>query len=437
MKIITVFILLFSVISVSAQTNFSLTDAQQYALKHKTEALNANLDFQIAKKEISALRATGLPQINAEGTFQRFLSLPVSLIPAEFMGGQPGEFIELQFGTDYNVTGSIAASQLIFDGSYFVGLQAASAYKELTQQQQLLTERDLKLNVARAYYSVLLTKENNLILAKNITEVQKQLHEAEQIYKNGFIEELDVDRLRLTLSTLTNQKQQIERQYEISLLLLKYQMGYPVKEQILLTDSLNSFVPESDPQDLPVVNVTNRQEYKVMERSEKMYRLNVKNNKMRYLPTISAFASYQQSAQRNEFTFFESDKSWFTTAVAGASIKLPIWDSFHKAAQVQKAQLELHKVLNQKTDLTQALTMQNEKARTEYQSAWEKYINQRENLDLAEKIQNKTTIKYNEGVGSSLEVSTAQNAYYQVQSQYLSALFELLVAQLEWEKTLE
>lgn len=429
--------LLLSFGAAAQPTAFSLEEAQEYALLHSLEAENAVLDQKIAKALVVETRSTGLPQISGSADLNWYVNIPTTLVPAAFAGGSPDEFVAVQFGTKYNLTASVSASQLIFDGSYFVGLKAAKTYAELAQKQVDLTERDVVVNVEKAYYSALLSKVNLEYLEQNLVEVEQQLAETRAMYDEGFVEELDVDRVELSVNELANQISALTRQTDAALLLLKFQMNYPFDQELVLEDSLEQFVNEFTVLTPELENIIrNRLEYRVLDIQEELYQLDKKRWLASYLPRLSAIASYQQVAQRNEFNFLEGDEEWFPTSIVGLSLQLPIFDGLYKAAKIQQAKLEREKVENQMEQLEQRIALEVTQAADDYESAWERYLNAQDNVELAENIYRKTQIKYESGVGSSLEVSTARNDLYRAQTAYFIALYDLLVSKVEYQKAI-
>lgn len=439
---IILFILLFLPFSALAQiagepavkNAFSLEEAQLYALQNNLNISNSRLDEEIARKKIAETRAIGLPQVDGQVNFQKFLDIPVQLIPAEFFGGPPGTFEEIRFGTNYNLTAQLSVNQLLFDGTYFVGLKAAAVYAELSQRQTHLSELDVKLNVEKAYFTALLSSTNLQFMQRNMEEAERQLFETQQLYENGFVEQLDVDRLQLNLNNLENQINALERQKDAARLLLKFQMGYPMADDILLTDSLERFANEPASPVAEGDYTSNRIEYQLLQTQAELQKLNTQSYNVSYLPSISGSFIHQQVAQRNEFNFTQSGYPWFPSTILGVTLRLPIWDSFTKSAQIQQSKLELEKILNQQDNLSESVSLEVAQARNDLLTAQEQFATQEQNLELAERIHEKSNIKYKEGVGSSLELSTAQSSFYQTQTNYFTALYELLIARAELQK---
>ncbi|MFP4366701.1 MAG: TolC family protein, partial [Bacteroidales bacterium] len=223
----------------SGPLKISYQEALDYALKHSTEMQSARIDVEIAASNLWEVTASGLPQFDASANYQYNFRIQTQLVPAEFFGGEPGEFVEVQFGTEQNLTASATVSQLIFDGSYIVGLRAARIYRELTRQTLERSELDVRNQVSETYFIVLLSRDNLSIVKQNLSNLEQNLAETEEIMKAGFTDPINVDQLRLSVSNMQNRLQTMERQYENSKDLLKFQIGYDLEKEIELTDSLD------------------------------------------------------------------------------------------------------------------------------------------------------------------------------------------------------
>ncbi len=438
-KIIFTFIWLLTAFGVMGQDNatFSVDEAVAYAYEHNAQIKNAYYETGKASQEVRKQLATGLPQISAQVQYQNFIALPVSLIPAEFFGGKPGEFAEVQFGTSNNLNATINASQMIFNGNYFVGLKAAEMYKELSQKQYEASKFDVRASVVKAYYSVVIMQENIKILKKNLATMEKLYSETKAMYTEGFIEEIEVDRLTLSLNSLRQELESLERQKKLSEGILKFQMGYPYEEKIELSDSLSTLLPS----ELSILNES--KEFKstlqndILEQNIELTGMNIKNLKAAYLPKANVFFSASENAQRNEFNFLDFNQPWYENVVWGVNLSVPIWDSFQKRAGIQKEKINQQQQINNWNQAAQAYRMKTEQKRTALMNAWSKLENSRENQKLANKIFEVAVKKYEEGVGSSLELDNARSAYFRSSSNYINAMYDFLVAKVEYEKLLE
>ena len=412
--------------------SFSLQEAMEYGLKNNAQIQSAELDVQDAQITVNNRIASGLPQVDASIDYQNFFKLPTSLIPAEFFGGEPGQFIPVQFGTEQNMTAQISASQLLFNGAWLVGVSAAKEYAALVQKQTRLAETEVKKNVETAYYSVLIAKEFEKLLQKNIDNLNAVLFEVSEMQKQGFVESIDVDRLTMSKITLAGQLENASRQSQMATNFLKYSMGIDMATNIELTDTLGSITEVN----MSGTNYLSRPEFSILQSTVTLNELNVKVNKAMYLPTLVAYGSYSQNAQRNSFNFLDGDEEWFETGLFGLTLSIPVFSGMERRTGVQAAEIALQKAQLQQQNATQGILLEVEKAKTDYLNAENDFNVQKQNIELAQRIYNTALIKYREGVGSSLELNNAESTLYQAQGNYISAMFALLNAKTALNKSL-
>lgn len=418
--------------------SFSLQQAQQYGLEYNTRVKNSRLDRKQAKKDVNATLASGFPQINGQANFQKNFDIRTNIISFQFPQSPEPTNVEVKFGTNYTLDAQVTASQLVFDGTYFVGIKASRTYTDLTQKQLQQQETDTRANIAKAYYLAVFAEKNSKILKKNLQQIKNSLAETRKMYQNGFVEKLDVDRLQLSLTQVKNQLRTTQRQVAIAYKLLKFQMGYPIRDSLQLSQDLSSFLKRAPVtrESISRFKPSKRIDYQLLQVRENLSRLNIKKYQAGYWPKLSLFATHLQSGQRDEFNFLDENKEWYPATYGGFSLNVPIFDGFRKRAQIQKARLELEKVQNQKENLKQSIRLEARRAWKEYNDAREKIKSQEENLDLAQNIYRQTRTKYNEGVGSSLEVITAQQDLFKARATYLNAIYRLLVAKTDLKKAL-
>lgn len=457
MKLFFIFIILyFFAFNCSAQEkSFTLKEAQDYAIKNSYQAEAGMLNIGIAEKNIKSYIGTGLPQISGEGKFQNYVDIPVTVLP-NFIGpavtasliqnglvppsaaDQPPnpEFVEAEFGTKYNVSAAINASQLIFSGTYFVGLQAAKTYSLAAKQGLEKTESDIRETVAQAYQTVLVAKENESVLQQSKKNLEKTLFETTELYKSGFAEEMNMEQLQLLVSNVNNGLTSAQQQVENATLLLKFQMGIPAEEKIALKDSLASLIQTTADESVLSRNVdlANHIDFKLATTQERLMSLNERAEKTKYLPALVGFFSYQQSALRNEFNFTDKDEKWFPATIWGVTLQVPVFSGFARYHNVGKARLELEKSQVLKSQVEQGLKLQLQAAKSDYLVALNQYKTEKENLALAEKIRNKTLIKYNQGMATSLELTQTENQHLSTQGNYIRSVFQLLNAKTKLDK---
>jgi outer membrane protein len=430
-----------STIAIKAQEkkSFSLISAQNFAVENSFQVKNAKTDIEIARKKIMETTAIGLPQLNAEGNFQDFINIPTQVIPAKAFNpaADPSVLAPVRFGTNYNSSASIVASQLIFSGQYLVGLQASKTYASLSMQNLSKTESEIRRAVAQSYFTVLMALENKEVLKKTLENSEKIWQETQQLYKNGLVEESAVDQLELLVSNLKNAKSKIEKQTELAYMLLKFQMGMNIEDPIELTETLVGILGQIQAENL-VSNEFKAQshiDFQLLETQKRLMTLNLKKERVAYMPRIATFLSHSKNAFRNDLSF-GAGTPWYPATIWGLKVSLPIFDGGGQFARTKSAKLELEKTINNQSMLEQSLKLQVQSAKSSLSNAIEVLKTEKQNLALAEKIQDKTLKKYKEGISSSFELTQIQNQYLTTQSNYINAMFELLNANQKLEKAL-
>ena len=435
---LTILSLLLSSLFIHAQepNQMTLDDAIKYALEHSIDMRLAQINIADANEQIIERRAIGIPQVSAGVDYQYFIQVPASVVDiSNFDPNVPeGTFEKLQFGLKNNLTASIQAQALLFDASYITGLKAAKAYRDYVQRDRDRVIYEVKNKIVEAYLPALILEESKKTLLKNIANVDKLLVETRALYKEGFIEQLDVDRLELSLANLETEVENVDRQKELIYNVLKFQMAYPITDSIIAVDDIEKlFEPATDEQLVAEINYARRPEIQVLELGIHLNELNVKLNKSGYLPSLAAYGSYQQSAQGDNLF---DNPVWVPSTVVGLQLNVPIFDGFEKRAKINRAKLDLEEARNQEIQLKQAISLEVTNARTSYINAQQRLASQKKNMDLAERIYNTTKIKYKEGVGSSLEITQAEQSFYDTQQNYTQARYDLLVAKRALEKAL-
>ena len=418
--------------------SFSLKEAQEYAIEHNLNIQNAKLDVEHAEKVIWENTAMGLPQLNSSLNYNNNLNLTTTLLPAEIFGGTPGEKVEVQFGTQHNATAVLSASQMIFNGPYIVGLQASRIFKKASEQTLQKTRTDTKELVAQNYYLALLAAETYHIIDSNYINLKQTLYETQMMYEKGFVEETDVDQIRVSLITLENSLKSANSQIKISKKLLKYQLGLDMVTEIKLTDHLEDIIQHVslDATLAEPFQVTKQIEYQLLETQEKLAYLNLKRQKYNYLPSLNLVYNNQWMAMRDKFNFFDSDERWYYSSLLGFSLNFPIFSSGVRRSQVSELQLDYQKAKNSKKLLANGLELQDRQARSDFLTAWEKYQSEKENVIISRKVLDRTREKVKEGVSSSLDLTQINNQYLQTESNLISAMIELLNAKLKMDKAM-
>ena len=431
-------LLLFTLVafSASAQHQLSVQEAQILGLQNNINVKNAKLDVSLAKKKVMETIAMGLPKINGEVNWQQFLEIPTTVVPANmFVPTAPeGQYTELQFGTEHNSTATLSASQLLFDGSYIVGLKASKIYSSLSQQSLQLTEQQIQDSIAAAYYNVLVAEQRKDFL-QLIAEIhQGILDEVQARYDLGMVEDLDVDRMALTLSNMKIQSENMDRMTEVAYLYLKLILGIPLEETLVLLDSLPALLSQNQNLKIQEPNIENRLELQLAETQTRLMKLDLRRYQSQFLPSISAFGSYSENAFRDEFNFFD-EGNWYPTKVIGLKATMNIFDGFSRVAKVQQAKIKLQQAKNNRAQVAESLSLAHKVALSNYLTALHTQKQKTENLELSKKIYLKTMAKYREGLVSSMELSQSGADYSQAQADNAQAIYNLLIAKTNYNRS--
>lgn len=417
--------------------SMSLKEAQDYAVKNAYASKSASYDVDVAALQTEELIGIGLPQINGSVQYQNYLNLPTQLVPAEFFGGQSGEFAKLQFGTSNNMTVGLSATQLLFNGSWLVGLEASRSYASLKQKQKTQTEKQVREDVANSYHLAVIAQDNLTLISGSREVLNKTFTDTKALYDVGFVEEQDVQQLQLSLNDLDNRIASAEQQVKLTLDLLKFQIGMPLATELQLTENSETLLNSATAEVLTVpFSADMHIDYQVTLGALGMQQLDLKNQRSKRLPTLGAFYNLQTNAQRNEFSFFDTSEPWFPIQLWGIQLNVPIFAGLSTNKSIGKARVEVQRM----TDLTamtkEAIQLQYNSARTEYTYALQNYGATKDNLALAEKILEKTRIKYTEGLASSFEVSQSQSQVIQAQGSYIGAMLGLMNAKVKMSNAL-
>ncbi len=417
---------------------FSLQQAIEYAYQNQNDIKNAQLDAEISKSKVKETVAIGLPQVSGSANIQRFLDIPTQLIPnfiSPLTGALPGtypEFIEAQFGTNYNSSYGISVNQLLFDGNYLIGLKASSVYKELTVKALERTKIETNVTVTKAYYSVLVNRERLSLLDANLVRLEKTLKDTKAYYENGFAEKVDYDRLSVLYNNLSTERENVAKLIDLSLSLLKFQIGMPIKNDLVLTDKLEAIQLQALVESKQVISPEERVEYQLLKTSMKLNELDYKRNIVTNAPSLVAFGSFSRNYLNNDFgTLF--DKS-FPTSVIGLQLNVPITGSGKKYHQTKQAKLTLEKSKNDLVNMENVLNLQSSQTQISYNNSVRSLENQRKNMDLAKEVLRVSKAKYDQGIGSSLEVTTAETSLKEAETNYINSLYEALIAKVELDK---
>ncbi|RNC92108.1 MAG: TolC family protein [Allomuricauda sp.] len=409
-------------------TSFTLDEAIVYALEHNYDAINASRDLVDAQKQKWETIATGLPQIEGAVSYQNQLKQPVTQIPAEFFGGEPGTFQEVVFGQPQQMNATATLRQQIFDGSYIVGVQATQAFLRYTQNAKEKSDLEVKTAVVEAYGNVLLAQESVSIFEKNKKTLDDNLYETKKLYENGLGDEESVDQLQITLSSVNNQLKNAKRLEKITLQMLNLMLGLPLDNPTVLTENLDKLTQRQIDFGLVENNflLDNNTDYKIVKNLNEQRELELKLAKSRALPTLNAFVNYGGLSFGDSFTFFDGGQDWFGFSTLGVDLRIPIFSSLGRSASTQRAKIAFEKAKTQLTQAESQLRLQHESAKSDYILAIEQYQTSKDNLDLAERIETKNQVKYSEGLATSFELRQAQTQLYSTQQEYLQSMVDVI-----------
>ena len=426
-KKITILQVLFFGLSVMQAQDFpeavTLEEAIEFGLENNRNIINANLEVQKAYKEKWKTIATGLPQLSARADYQNFIELPTSLIPAQFFGGNDGEFAEVQFGTPQTMSAGITLNQLIFDGSYVVGIEATKVYLDASKNILEKTVLEIRKNIVNSYFSVLLVRANVGFLEKNRDNLNSNLTELIQLFKNGFDEEQSVEQLRLTLSSVESQLRYAQNMERTTLNMLKLLLGFPTASPLFLSDSLEVLTtPDLFQITDENFKTENNIDIKIAENNLLSESLLYRYERSKSLPRISAFLNGNYTGNSESFTFTNVDQKWFGASLFGVQLQVPIFSSLKRRASSQKAKISVSQARSLLKETKERIFIETQAASNKYKLAIENYFTAKENLALANRIKDKNQIKYFEGMVGSFELRQAQLQLYSAQNNYLKAI---------------
>ena len=412
----------------------SLNEAIDFAIENSYNTKASKNGISSAKETVRETSATGLPQINASFDYQNFLKQPVSL--ADF--NDDGIDEQFVFGKKQNLSASVTLSQLIFDGSYLVALQASKAYLKISEQANEKTEILTREAVVNAYGAVLVAEKSLLILAGNVNILEKNLHDAQKIYENGFNEQEDVEQLEITLGTLKNQRNNLEKMKGIAYQMLNLALGNSINTVLVLTDSLDTLATTNIDLGLlsETFNFSNHIDFKIAENDRESKRLLMQLERSKALPSLSAFVNYGNQAFSDSFSFFNRSQQWFDSSLLGVSLKVPIFSSFSRKARTAQARIALETSDIRLEETKQRLSLMAQKTKNEYQLSVENYTTAKRNVQLSERIEKKQRIKFFEGISSSFDLLQAQNQLYTQQQNYVQSMLDVIAKKVALENSL-
>ena len=442
LQIVSIVLLVFSSWSLKAQTenitNFSLQEAQNYALENSYSVKGTDYDLKVAKKKVWEAISTGLPQVKANADYTKNLDIAVSLLPAEIFGGTAGEYTPVKFGQTYASSASVSVDQKIFDGSYIVGLGAAKVFVQLSQNTKVKSEIEVKDIVAQAYYNVLVARENYNTIAENVAITKKTHFETKAYYENGFREELDVDQVMLMLKRSENQLSDAKRTISNAFIMLKFTMGYDIEKEIELKNDLDSFINPLliSKTKSTELDLENHIDYRIVSTQLKAQKLIIRNEQAGYLPNLSAFYNYGKNTSTDASNVYKSSVPWFKSSMIGLKMSMPIFTGFNRRSKIKQEKINYKKIEDLKYNTEQSLKKDLSISYNSLVNAKDNYENDLKGLEIAKRIYERTLVKFNEGISTSTDLSNNEQQYLNSHSAYINSTLQLLNSKIAFDKAL-
>jgi outer membrane protein TolC len=434
-RILTLVLTLMFVPLAWSQQSMSLSDAITEGLQNNRLMVNAAYDIQIARERQWETIASGLPQIGASAFYNKDLKQRTSIVPGSYFGGSPGEYYPVQFGTEQSVDASARLDQLIFDGSYLVGLQASSVFLKISQQNKVKSELEVKRMVTDAYVNVLLAQERKKILEKNLENLRGTLTDIQKVFQQGLVEVEQVEQLEITSASLQSSLDYVERLIPITHQIFNMAIGRELSENVTLTDTLLELCVKSENDRVSSDwDLEKNIDYQIAQNNLRSSELLLKLERFRALPTLSAFVTSGYDGYNNDFTFFEKSQQWYDRSAIGLRVTLPIFTSGAGQSRTDQAKLNVAKAKTQLEQVEEELLLQKADAHNRFTLALEEFLRSQESLEIAYRIERKNNLKYTEGVTGSFELRQAQLQLYDLQNQHLNVMRDIIQSKTELDR---
>lgn len=420
-------LLLLTTLSISAQ-ELGIDAAIELAKKNNRSIQNANTEIEIARQKRLETIASGLPQISASAGYLNYPNQPVSVVPAQFFGGTPGTYTSLSFGLSQSATAGVLLEQLIFDGSYLVGLQASQVYLQISEQAFIKSEQEVVTATVEAYVNALLAQAQLKVIEKNLAIAESNYGEVKKLYENGLTEEENVEQIGLTVASLKSTVNYTQNMVRITSNMLQFILGVPYDEPLKLSATLEGLTLKAQKEAVGDFRVADNIDFLIAENEIKSKKLLLKLERAKALPSISAFASSGYDGFGETFDFFSTQQEWYPRTAIGLNINFPVFSSFKATAKKQQAKLALDKSRKLSEDVMQRLILEETSLRNEVQLYLKNITTSQERLALATRIERKNQLKFKEGMVSGYTLRQAQVQLYQAQNDYLTAMQQLILA---------
>ncbi|MBG9375534.1 TolC family protein [Panacibacter sp. DH6] len=412
---------------------FSVKQCVEFASKNNLQVKNAITDLKQQEQTNRGVTSAALPKLNVSGNITDYLKLPVSLLPGEIIGQPAGTFVPVTFGTKYNANAAVALQQVVFDGQVFVGLQARKAAIDFYEKNIDVVLENVKSNIYKVYYQLVASKTQIAQIDANIDRLTRLEHDANELFKNGFAEKLDVDKASVQLANLITEKQSAENQVANGYLGLKLLIGMPPQDSLVLTDSVTDEEIKDGLLTEDGYNYASRVEFQYAEIGKRLNEYNIKRYKLAALPTLSLNGSFSKQAQRTKFDIFGKG-DWFTTSYVGINLNFSLFDGFQRRSDLEKARLDLQRSNDQMDYLKISIDKEVAEATNNYRNAINTLDFQKKNIALAEKVYEQAKKKFEVGTGSTTEITNAQTDLRVAQNNYINALYNAIIAKVDYQK---
>ena len=412
---------------------FSVKQCVDFASKNNVQVKNAITDLKQQEQTNRGVTAAALPNVSGNASLTDYLKIPTTLLPGEFFGQPAGSFIPVKFGTQYNSSASVSLQQVVFDGQVFVGLQARKTAIDFYAKNVDVIMESVKANIYKVYYQLVASKTQIAQIDANIERLTKLEHDANELFKNGFAEKIDVDKASVQLANLQTEKQSALNQIANGYLGLKLLMGMPPQDSLILTDPISDEQIKEGLLNEGVYDYKNRVEFQYAELGKKLNEFNIKRYKLSALPTLKLNGDYTKNAQRTKFDIFGKG-DWFTTAYVGLNLNISIFDGFARKSNLEKAKLDLRRSNDQIDFLKLSIDKEVEEATNNFRNAVNTLDYQKKNIELAEKVYEQSKKKYEIGTGSTTEITNAQTDLRVAQTNYINAMYTAIIARIDYLK---
>jgi outer membrane protein TolC len=436
LKLLTKMALILLVCSSSAKAQQALTlkECINYSNSNNSNIKMANYDVAVSEQKIVEQRGNYLPQLNGSGSLDVNLRLATQLLPAEFLGGTPGTYIPVTFGTKYNMSAGLQLTQKLYDPASFIGIKTAGVSKKLSEQTLMKTNEQTVYNISVIYYQTLVIQKQLETLKSTMKASEQSLKSIELKYANGASRKVDVDKIRVNYNNTRSQLQQTELNYAQSLNTLKYQMGMPVDSALALADTSLSTNYETFDNGVASLKLDNLIDYQMKQTNLTLSELEKKRSLAAYHPSLSFYGNYNFNAMRKEFTFFQSGYDWFQSSSVGLKLAVPIFSGFQRNSRLSQSKLNLLKAEESMKLAEQAIKVDVSNYEIKYRNALANIRSEKENLDLAESVYKNTQLEYQQGACNTLDLIQAESSYMVAQNSYYNKLLNLYIARIDQEK---